>query len=311
MLVVREDIGRHNAVDKVIGWARGERPRPADRNRPTGQRARVVRADPKGRDGRHSRARRGLGAVLARRRPGPQAGLTLVAFLRGESMNVYTRPGPRQALTVATWLYQPISTAPTHPRSANASTHRCENTLPRSHHDGGNPHCSHAPPSDTSARCSTSPAGLVDRGDRRHLPDLGRRARRTDSATSAPRPRALPAAADVRRRPARRDLPGRAETSGIRRVNFDIEHVFLSPMPPSDRRADRTDGSNPIRRDPRRRRLLRDRAVPARTIRPARPPVLTYSTHPCSCSAAATPPRSALGSAPRHRQDWDGSAIAH
>ena len=27
-----------------------------------------------------------------------QAGLTLVAFLRGESMNVYTAPGPHQAL---------------------------------------------------------------------------------------------------------------------------------------------------------------------------------------------------------------------
>ena len=47
----------------------GERPHPADRNRPSGQRARVVRADPEGSDGGHSGAGGGVGAVVARRRP--------------------------------------------------------------------------------------------------------------------------------------------------------------------------------------------------------------------------------------------------
>ena len=61
-------------------------------HRPAGQRARLVRARAEGGDGGHPGAGGGVGAVVARRRPGRQAGLTLVGFLRGESMNVYTRP---------------------------------------------------------------------------------------------------------------------------------------------------------------------------------------------------------------------------
>ncbi len=91
MLVVREDIGRHNAVDKVIGWA-------LERDRMPVEASVLLVSGRASFELTQKAVLAGIPVLAAVSAPSSlavslaeESGVTLVAFLREDSMNIYTR----------------------------------------------------------------------------------------------------------------------------------------------------------------------------------------------------------------------------
>lgn len=136
--------------------------------------------------------------------------------------------------------------------------------------------------------------GLVDRGDRVTVLTSAQHARAIRAVGAMPR--ALPAEADFDATRLDADNPGRAQTSGIRRINFDIVHFFIAPM------AHQADALSDLLARNHYDAVIADYGffgimpflLGERTDRPA---ILLYTTTPLLLSSRDTPP-SGLGLLP-------------
>jgi MGT family glycosyltransferase len=135
---------------------------------------------------------------------------------------------------------------------------------------------------------------LVDRGDRVTVLTAAARARLIRAAGA--RPRALPPQTDIDEARLDEQFPGRAHTTGIARVDFDMTNLFVAPMP--HQAAALADLFAETRFDAVIADAMFFGVLPFLLGDPsARPPILSYSTTPLFISSRDTAP-AGLGLAP-------------
>lgn len=127
--------------------------------------------------------------------------------------------------------------------------------------------------------------GLVRRGDQVTFLTADRHADAIRSAGARPQP--LPPEADYDDA-SLAVIPGRAETQGIKRIDFDVTHVFVNPMP------HQADALAKLLADNAFDAIIADAiflgVLPMLLRSDPRPPVLTYSTTPLFLTSRDTAP---------------------